>query len=115
MGVNRVGDSVLAQHLHGALVQDVRLGQIGGVRVALHEEVVNAGVGQKDRSREPATTTADDQYSHDCCDFRMASPTRPAARLAAVAPTPNNWSNTARGSRIIGNGCVGEPQLIVSV
>ena len=40
---------------------------------------------------------------------------RRCARAAGVAPTPNNWSNTTRGSRIIGSGCVGDAQLIVSV
>ena len=36
-------------------------------------------------------------------------------RSSGVAPTPNSWSKTTRGSRIIGSGSVGDAQLIVSV
>ena len=45
----------------------------------------------------------------------LLSVRRLCARSAAVAPTPNSESNTARGSRIIGSGSLGEAQLIVSV
>jgi hypothetical protein len=45
----------------------------------------------------------------------LRSACRFAVRSSSVAPTPNNWSNTTRGSRIIGSGCVGDAQLIVSV
>ena len=45
----------------------------------------------------------------------LLSVRRLAARSSGVAPTPNSWSNTTRGSRTIGSGCVGEAQLIVSV
>jgi hypothetical protein len=45
----------------------------------------------------------------------LLSVRRFAARSAGVAPTPNSWSNAARGSRTIGNGSVGDAQLMVSV
>jgi hypothetical protein len=44
----------------------------------------------------------------------LLSARRLAARSSA-SQAPNNWSNTTRGSRTIGSGCVGDPQLIVSV
>ena len=37
----------------------------------------------------------------------LRSSRRRAARSSAVAPTPNSWSKTVRGSRIIGSGVVG--------
>jgi hypothetical protein len=46
---------------------------------------------------------------------RLLSRLRRCARASGVAPIPNNWSNTSRGSRIIGSGSVGDAQLIESV
>ena len=46
---------------------------------------------------------------------RLLSRLRRAARASGVAPIPNNWSKTSRGSRIIGSGSVGDAQLIESV
>ena len=45
----------------------------------------------------------------------LLSSARRSRRSPGVAPTPNSWSNTTRGSRIIGSGSVGEAQLIESV
>ncbi len=45
----------------------------------------------------------------------LLSSRRRRARSSGVAPAPKSWSNTARGSRSIGSGSVGEAQLIVSV
>jgi len=36
----------------------------------------------------------------------------PLGALLRCGATPNNWSKTVRGSRVIGSGCVAEAQLI---
>jgi hypothetical protein len=59
--VDGVGDAVLAVHLHGALVQVVRLGQDGRARMAFDEQMVDAQIGQENRAGKAAASAADDQ------------------------------------------------------
>jgi hypothetical protein len=55
---------VLAEDLHRALVQVVRLGQVGRALVALDDQVVDAGIGEKDRRRQAAAAATDDQHGN---------------------------------------------------
>ena len=63
-GINRIGNRVLAQHFHRALIQVMRLGQMRGARVPLDHQVIDAEIGQQNRGGQTAATAAHDQYRY---------------------------------------------------
>lgn len=74
--VDRVRDAVLPEHLHGALVEVVRLRQRRGAGVPLDEMVVDAVLGQQDRGGQAAAAAADDEYGngdvrHGACSWKL--------------------------------------------
>ena len=93
----------VAQHLHRALVGDMRARRVGQPAVAVHDHVLDAVARQQRRRRRPGGAGADDQdvglddVSHLLCSFndqaaldgekasrcgRRSDPTSPAGRKA---------------------------------
>lgn len=64
---------VLAEDLHRALVEVVRLRQARGVGAAFDQQVAHAVVRQEDGGGQAGATTADDQYRdfHSCQGFAL--------------------------------------------
>ncbi len=61
LGIDVVGEPVLAEDLHGPLVEIVRLGKDRCRGVTLDGQKVDALVGEEDRGREAATAASDNE------------------------------------------------------
>ena len=61
-GIDRIRHAMLAEHFHGALIEIVRLGQDRGACMTFNQQMVDAEIGQQQRTRQSARASPDDQY-----------------------------------------------------
>ena len=62
--VDRIGHVVLAEDLHGPLVEVVRFRQVGCRGMPLHEQMLHSQVGEEDGGGQAAAAAADDQHGY---------------------------------------------------
>ncbi len=60
-GVHLLGQPVLAEDLHRALIEDVRARQIGRARIALHQQRAHAQIVQENSEREPTAAATNNE------------------------------------------------------
>jgi len=59
---NAVGYSDFLEYFHRALIEHVRLGQLGCMGQRGHQDVANSKLRQQHRRRQASATAADDKY-----------------------------------------------------